>query len=91
VRFSANPDDWATDWNGILCVFTAGCLGIAVGIVSAQFAADSIGRLVHTDDMQVMWNARQEHASKVVLASHDRVGPAQPQSANGPAPAWGDD
>jgi hypothetical protein len=63
VRFSANPDHWTTDWNGILCVFAAGCLGIAVGVVSAKIAVDTIGRMVRVDELPQMLTTHRQDAS----------------------------
>jgi hypothetical protein len=93
VRFSANPDHWATDWNGILCVFAAGCLGIAVGVVSAKTAVDAIGGLVRIDDMPHLLSAYQQGASPLALARTDRFETVQPHSASLPgwAAACGDD
>jgi hypothetical protein len=67
----------------MLCVFLAGCLGIAVGAAAAKTAVVAAGQMVRIEDMQRMLKVGPHRGNTIALAIHP---PAQTRTG-----AWGDD
>ncbi len=90
MRFAANPDHWKTDWNGILCAFVAGCLGLAVGVASAKTAVIALNQLVRLDNVRLLVSDDTAAVRRIALAANDRSA-GVPAGSDPIVAPWGND